>query len=268
MVPMSAIATAANSSAYSAVALLLSNAASSATTQVPNSTTSGAAASSASSAPIDRVNLSDNAKATLARAQTDQVAADKLAAQVQAARDPTGKNTAPKTSSSNGPSLFDQLTGRGQSPPSSAGDFESATLTALLNTHTLSDGSVQSFSVTASDVLTPVSTPQQIADWYKTNATSLINDAQSSPSAGSISLAQAVQNHQVTFQSAADIPGLDFHNTYTFQGGNGGSSVNQTFTYNQNAAIFQDPTNNYLVSSDGTVISWPKMPASATATAG
>jgi hypothetical protein len=266
---MSAIATAANSSAYSAVALLLSNAASSATTGASAATTaSGAAASSASSPPVDTVNLSDNAKATLARAQSDQVAADKLAAQVQAARDPTGKNTAPKTSSSNGPSLFDQLTGRGQSQSSSAGDFESATLTALLNTHTLSDGSVQSFSVTASDVLTPVSTPRQIADWYKTNATSLINDAQSSPSAGSISLAQAVQNHQVTFQSAADIPGLDFHNTYTFQGGNGGSSVNQTFTYNQNAAIFQDPTNNYLVSSDGTVISWPKMPAGATATAG
>jgi len=266
---VSAIANAANSSAYSAVALLLRNAASSATTGASAATTTpGAAASSASSLPVDTVNLSDAAKATLARAQTDQVAADKLAAQVQAARDPTGKNTAPKTSSNNGPSLFDQLTGRGQSQPSSAGDFESATLTALINTHTLSDGSVQSFSVTASDVLTPVSTPQQIADWYKTNTTSLINDAQSSPSAGSISLAQAVQNHQVTFQSAADIPGLDFHNTYTFQGGNGGSSVNETFTYNQNAAVFRDPTNNYLVSSDGTVISWPKMPTSATATAG
>jgi hypothetical protein len=266
---VSAIATAANSSAHSAVALLLSNAASSATTGASApTTTSAAAASSASSPPVDTVNLSDYAKATLARAQSDQVAADKLAAQVQAARDPTGKNIAPKTNSNNGQSLFDQLTGRGQPQPSSAGDFESTTLTALINAHTLSDGSVQSFSVTASDVLTPVSTPQQIADWYKTNATSLINDAQSSPSAGSISLAQAVQNHQVRFQSAADIPGLDFHNTYTFQGGNAGSSVNETFTYNQNAAIFQDPTNNYLVSSDGTVISWPKMPASATATAG
>jgi hypothetical protein len=70
---MGAIA-AANSSATNAIASLLSNAASAATapaTPAAKATTSG---SSASSNPADIVDLSDNAKATLARAKTDQVA--------------------------------------------------------------------------------------------------------------------------------------------------------------------------------------------------
>jgi hypothetical protein len=90
---MSAIA-AANSSATNAVASLLSNGASSATTDADTTaakaTTSDPAASSASRAPVDTVDLSDRAKATLARARTEQVAADKLAALVQSVRDPQG----------------------------------------------------------------------------------------------------------------------------------------------------------------------------------
>jgi hypothetical protein len=86
-----------------------------------------------------------------ARAKTDQVAADKLAAQVQAAKDPTGKNTAPKTNSNNGTNLFDQLTGQGQSQqsggaPVSTDDFETAVITALRDAHTRADGSVDGFS--------------------------------------------------------------------------------------------------------------------------
>ena len=45
---------------------------------------------SVSGNPTDILDLSDNAKATLARAKVDQVAADKLAAQVDAAT-PGGK---------------------------------------------------------------------------------------------------------------------------------------------------------------------------------
>jgi hypothetical protein len=113
-----------------------------------------------------------------------------------------------------------------------------------------------------SDVLTPISTPQQIDNWYKWQ--DAIIAAQNSPFEGSNTFAQAIQNRQVTFQSAADIPGLNFHNTYTFQGGEGGCSVNETFSYNHDAAIFHDPTTSYAVWSDGTVLSWKNPPESAT----
>jgi hypothetical protein len=268
---MSAIAATGSSSAYNALAQLLGYGASSATPGIPQIGQATVPASSATSTsnPIDSLNLSDNAKAILARAQTDQVAADKLAAFLQSARNPSGAGNAPasKPTSTDVTQLFDQLTGRTQSQqlgstPASAGDFETATLTALTEAARRPDGSVGNYSKQVSDVLTPISTPQQINDWYKTSEPGAVIAAQNSPSEGSISLAQAIQNRQVTFQNAADIPGLNFHNTYTFQGGEGGGSGNVTFTYNQNAAIFQDPTNNYLVSSDGTVISWAKTPAS------
>jgi hypothetical protein len=273
---MSAIAATGSSSSYSAVAQLLANSLSSAASGIPQigqSSTSGSSATS-TSASSDNLNLSDHAKAVLARAKTDKVAANELQAFLQSAKNPsgTGNASASKPTSDDGTQLFDQLTGRTQSQPSgdttaSPADPVSANLNALVKAHTLPDGSVTNFSVNVSNVLNPVSTPQDIADWYNTNATSLINDAQSSPSESTISLAQAVQNHQVTFQSAADIPGLNFHNTYTYQGGEDGASANETFTYNQSAAIFQDPTTNYLVWSNGTVISWkntlPSTPASS-----
>jgi hypothetical protein len=89
------VITAANSSATNAVASLLSNVASSATTDAytpaTKATATDPAVSSASRAPVDTVDLSDRAKATLARARTEQVAADKLAALVQSVRDPQGK---------------------------------------------------------------------------------------------------------------------------------------------------------------------------------
>uniref|UniRef100_Q07S49 Uncharacterized protein n=1 Tax=Rhodopseudomonas palustris (strain BisA53) TaxID=316055 RepID=Q07S49_RHOP5 len=75
---MSAIA-AVNSSATSAVASLLSDAASAATAGGTSaSATTKSDQASASRNPVDIVDLSDHAKATLARAKTEQVAADKL----------------------------------------------------------------------------------------------------------------------------------------------------------------------------------------------
>jgi hypothetical protein len=68
---MSAIA-AANSSATNAIAPFLSNAATANATAATNATPSG---SSASGNPADILDLSDSAKATLARAKADQVAA-------------------------------------------------------------------------------------------------------------------------------------------------------------------------------------------------
>jgi hypothetical protein len=103
----------ANSSAYNAVASLLSNAASAAPTDSPSATSSArpGSASALSSDPVDNVNLSDRAKATLARSEADQVVADRLSAQLAAARDPDGKNPAPQKPSADIMVSFDRLAG-------------------------------------------------------------------------------------------------------------------------------------------------------------
>jgi hypothetical protein len=269
---MSAIATLGSPSGLRAVAQLLSNSASSTTSGVAQTGQSTALDSSAgpARAPSDSLNLSDHAKAVLARAKADGVVADELQAFLQSAKNPNGTGNAPpsKLASGDGTRIFDQLTGRTQSQP--PGDAEatpedpvSANLTALVKANTNADGSVSNFSVSANDVLNPVSTPQDIAAWYNANTAGIVSETKTYLSDKGLSFIQAVQDHQLTFQSAADIPGLDFHNTYTYQGGEGGASANETFTYNHNAAIFQDPTTNYEVVSNGTVISWKATPASA-----
>jgi hypothetical protein len=277
---MSAIATTANSSAYSAVALLLSNDASSATTQVLNSTTSGAAASSASSAPVDSVNLSDYAKATLARAQTDQVAADTLQAFLQSARNSNGSGTtSPQPTANDVTQRFDQLTGQTQSQqggtaPSSLADFQLAGgganaglanySVALANANRKPDGTVQSYSQNFSDVVAVPSTQQEIAAWYQNDGKAVLGAAQYNPADYPPGLAEAITSHSVSFLNANDIPDLNFHNTITIQGGETGGSGGEVYTYDHNAAIFSDPATSYQVLADGTVLSWKTPPATAT----
>ncbi|HEY8335167.1 MAG TPA: hypothetical protein VIQ05_15350 [Tardiphaga sp.] len=84
------------SSASKAVALLLGNAAASTadTDPVPAAVTPDSAATSKD--PLDNVDLSDHAKATLSRARTEQVAADNLSAQLQAAKGPATGTPATK----------------------------------------------------------------------------------------------------------------------------------------------------------------------------
>jgi hypothetical protein len=263
---MSAI-TAANSSAYSAVASLLRNASSSAGS-AGTSAGIGATASSAG-VPVDSIDLSDSAKATLARAKTDQVAADKLAALVQAGRNSDGK---PESAAGNVSQVFDQLTGRTQSQQASPSG-EDATLRALgadskalIAANTQPDGTVKSYSSTVSNYLVVPSTPQEISNWYKTDGQAFIDGAQLSSDQNYKGLAQAVQERTVTIQSAKDIPGLNFHNTATFTGSENGSSGGLRSSYNLDAAIFKDPTTSYLVADNGTVISWKKSPATGTTT--
>ena len=92
---MSVIA-AANSSAYNALALLLGNAASGSTD--PANPAAIAMNSSALTGPEDRIELSDYARATLARAKSEQAAADKLNALLVSLTGP--ENDAPATASS------------------------------------------------------------------------------------------------------------------------------------------------------------------------
>jgi hypothetical protein len=268
---MSAIA-AINSTATNAIASLLSNAATAAGTPATGAASPPA---SVSGNPTDILDLSDNAKATLARAKVDQVAADKLAAQVDAAT-PGGKATASKASG--GTSLFDKLSGRAQAgAPSNAvegfvqsGKTLGDSVSAQVEAHRQPDGTVTSFTQTFNDVSFAPSTPQAIDNWYQTEGQSAIKFAQQDPSGSQLAiddaaLAQAVQSHSVTIQNAKDIPGLNFHNTLTIQGGEGGASNSWSSTYNRNAAIFSDPTTSYRVSDDGTVISWKTPPANVTA---
>jgi hypothetical protein len=103
----------ANSSAYNAVVSLLGNAASVAPPDTPAATGSAPAGSTGTSPndPVDSVDLSDRAKATLARAKADQVVADTLSAQLAAARDPDGENAEPQKTSTDITASFEQLAG-------------------------------------------------------------------------------------------------------------------------------------------------------------
>jgi hypothetical protein len=107
------VITAANSSATSAVVSLLSNAASSATTDAgapaAKATTTDPVASSAGRDPVDTVDLSDRAKATLVRARTEQVAADKLAALVQSLKGQGSDKTKSEADSTNSQDILQKL---------------------------------------------------------------------------------------------------------------------------------------------------------------
>jgi hypothetical protein len=84
------------SSASNAVALLLSNVASSTAGTDPTPAAVTPDSTTPSKDPLDNVDLSDRAKATLARARTEQVVADNLSAQVLAAKGPTTKTPTTK----------------------------------------------------------------------------------------------------------------------------------------------------------------------------
>src|SRR3569833_1385185 len=151
---------------------------------------------SASSA-ADSLDLSDHAKAILVRAKADQVAADKLTAFLQSAKESvTGKPAAP--TSKDGAQIFDSLTGRDRAgsaggEPTSAGDFEDAVLDRLIESHRNADGSVSNYSAVARDVFTPATSAEQVADWYKTNGQAWTDSAQARPTEWGTSLAAAVQ---------------------------------------------------------------------------
>jgi hypothetical protein len=200
---MSAIA-AANSSANNAIALLLSNAASSATdtgTPATKATTSG---SSASSDPTDIVDLSDHAKATLARAKTDQVAADKLTAQLQAARDPGGKATAPKANSGDGTSLFDKLSGRAQ--PQQTGDTPQTGDTQQTgNTQWVAGAPYGNAAISDADFTASI----------KATLLNAANGPNSSPE-NKQALEAALASGTLKFQKTSDVPDLNFHSSSRF----------------------------------------------------
>jgi hypothetical protein len=284
---MSAIAATGSSSSYGAVAQLLADSLPSA-----NAGSSKAAASSASSSSAagksasDSLNLSDHAKAVLARAKSDQVAADQLQAFLQSVRNPngTGHNSATgQTSDDAGTQIFDRLKGQTQSQQGNAKNLSLADLQraqgglpglgtyakALSDASLQPDGTYKNYSQTLHDVIVVPSTPQDIATWYQTDGKSELSIAQAlaqiSPD-DHPGLAEALANHAVTFLNAQDIPDLNFHNTISIEGGEHGGSAGEDATFNQKAAIFSNPTTSYKVLASGTVIAWKTPPGTAAAT--
>ncbi|WP_316189760.1 hypothetical protein [Bradyrhizobium sp. SZCCHNS1054] len=247
---------------YSAVASVLADATSlHASGAFAQQSSAAPNASSTSSAPQDTVDLSAHAKAILARAQAEQVAADKLSAQVRAARN-SGANTGSSASASGDhASIFDQLSGQAEKASASSGDTSflddrEAYQKSQQVAHTQADGTIQSWSTSASNVFSVPSTPQEIGQWYQTQGPKMLELAQAFPDSMP-GLAEAIQNHTVTFTDARDIPGLNFHNSFTFQGGEGGSSGSSQTSFNSSLAMFQDPKVHYQIMDNGTVLSWP-----------
>jgi hypothetical protein len=285
---MSAIATSGASSGLSAVAQLLANSVSTAAASTPQAGPSSSKTPAAASSNLsDSLDLSDHAKATLARAQQDQIAADKLQAFLQSARDSKGagnssspsrgSNQSSNQAPNNVTKAFDQLTGQapaqGQqgsvlAPGQSLDDFLTAQFSALEANAKLPDGTIGNYSETFNDISFAPTTPEAINNWYQNEgqaeiqgAPQIEQQAPGSPQAiNAASLAQAVENHAVTFLNAFDIPGLNFHNSLTIDGGEHGGQNNWSVTYNHDAAIFKDPTTSYGIGGNGTVIAW-KNPA-------
>lgn len=239
--------------------------------------------------PVDIVDLSDHAKALLARAKLDQAAADRLTAQLEAAKG-TGKKAASPPKSNDGSQLFDKLSGRAQSSASaqlnkSGSQAIGATQTnqgyvnsnsfelddyveGLRNANTLADGTIGNFHVVLKDVLTP-STPEQIdvefklqQAWVQANPEYIAWAKENDPDG--YAYREAYANGAVTYLNAKDIPDLNFHNTVDIVNNSVGTSVNTTtVSYNHNASIFQDPDTYYTVSSNGDVIGWKRAPAAS-----
>jgi hypothetical protein len=213
---MTAIA-AANLPATNAATSLLNNAATTdAGTPVAKATTPSPAASPASRDPVDTVDLSDRAKATLARAKSEQAAADKLAAQVAAISSLGSKDKATKSTSDDGAKLFDTLSGRAQSQQTGNTQWEAGA--------PYGDASISDADFTAE----LKGTLSQWADEY---------DKKGLPSEVGQALRDAVANGTLKFQKASDVPDLNFHSEHTFTpnafgtlDGRGSTSQNPTGT--------------------------------------
>lgn len=192
---MSAIA-ATNSSAYSAVASLLSDAASSAKNALPQTgetTTPGTATSSAD--PSDTVDLSDRAKQLLARAKSEQLAADKLTTLLQSLTAPDDKDTASKPKSGDGTSLFDKLSGRA-SRQTSQTDW---TAGSKYGNASISDAAfIEKYKDSFLGALTG-QPPEKLA-----------------------ALQAAINNGTLTFQKGSDVPGYNNRTVITYTGSPGG----------------------------------------------
>jgi hypothetical protein len=117
---------AANSSAYNAVASLLANAANIAPDSARANQSAATDQQASSGEPKESVDLSDHAKRVLARAKSEQSAAEKLSDLVQSLQNSNSKSHTLKTKPNDGPS-FEDLSGSqasSQTKPNDGPSFE------------------------------------------------------------------------------------------------------------------------------------------------
>lgn len=253
---MTAIATSGFSARDDLAALLRSSTPASGAPQ-PAAAEKPDAATAKGDGPAVVVDLSDRAKALLERNKADQLVADQLAQRLASAKDDGKSGSTSKSTADDTTKLFDSLSGQGTPEGiKDLGDY----MASRMEAHRQPDGTIASFTETVTDSFQVPSTAQEIDEWYRSEGQAIIIGAQQIPEEAATGIDEAVRNRSVTIQNAKDIPGLNFHNTVTFQGGEGGGSGNGTFSYDHDAAIFKDPTTSYRVYSNGTVISW-KPPA-------
>lgn len=186
---------ASSASANGAIASLIKDAGtSSATTAPEKSTSSSSRAPSASSTdPTDTVDLSDRAKQFLARAKSEQLAADKLNTLLQSLQNQDGKDATSKAKTDDGTSLFDKLSGRTQTQNS--GD------TQWVAGAPYGDASISDADFTKELHL-------------ETYADSM--DAAGLPPEAGQALRNAIANGTLKFQKASDVPDLNFHSQHIF----------------------------------------------------
>jgi hypothetical protein len=184
-----------NTSANSAIASLIQDAASAgATAASQRSTLSSASAPLASSTdPTDTVDLSDRAKQFLARAKSEQAAADKLNTLLQSLKNPDGKDIASKTKTGDGTSLFGKPSGRAQTQTSS-------------DTQWVAGAPYGNASISDADF-----TKQAHLEVYADSM-----DAAGLPPEAGQALRNAIANGTLKFQKASDVPDLNFHSKQIF----------------------------------------------------
>ncbi|RXT36378.1 hypothetical protein [Bradyrhizobium betae] len=161
-------------------------------------------AQTTSSDPVDVVDLSDRAKQILARANIEQVAADKLSGFLQSLKDPDGKSATSHDSTKGQGSLFDKL--RGQA----SGATKPTTWTA---------GS-KAGDASISD-----------ADFIAKYRDSLEGALQDFPADKRAALEAAISNGTLTIQKGSDVEGYNTRTTITYNVGPGGGQGMSTSGY-------------------------------------
>lgn len=196
-----------NTSANSAIASLIKDAASSGSALASQgSASSSSSAPSVSSAdPTDTVDLSDRAKQILARAKSEQAAADKLNTLLQSLNNPEGKDATSKPKSGDGTALFDKLSGRSQSQSSSDTQW-----------------------VAGSKYGDPTISDAAFIDKYKD---ALLGGLAGAPPEKLAALQAAINNGTLKIQKGSDVPGYNNRTVVTYSGSPGGLQGMSTSPY-------------------------------------
>ncbi|MBB1092261.1 hypothetical protein HUU61_13270 [Rhodopseudomonas palustris] len=186
-----------NMSANGAVASLIQGAGwSSAATASAGGASSPSGPSAASSAPTDIVDLSNRAKQILARARSEQLAADKLTDLLLSLHSSERNKTTQQVKANDGSSLFDQLSSTTKAQPPNTTQWEAG---SKYGDPTISD-----------------------ADFLAQIKPALMNSAQGLPPEQRQALESAINNGTLNIQKASDVAGLNYRSTVSYTGTPGG----------------------------------------------